>query len=331
MSEPKRYGRLALRAGGFVLLCIAIVWLIDLGEVSDTLGRMRASAIVWVVLLSIVSYSVGIWKWKLLLRSVEARLLAKYYFIGLLYSLVLPGQLAGEAVKTVRLASSGPGLGRVSASVLLDRLTGMIGLGIVSGAGLLLSRTQNSMLTVMGVVIFTTTVAFAVVLFGIRVRWILRSALRLSVALSTRTGVLRKLGKAARRFLSAWRAHARDVGLMVRSVALGVVFQLLNVAIVWVIAWGMDIPLTFADAAWSQGIVMVVTLVPISFGGLGVREFSFVAVLALIGLPSAQAFSISVGCSIVGLFGALIGLPAEAGWFHRAQVSRPARERASHA
>jgi len=330
MTQPKSLGRLALRAGGLVVLCIALALLIDLREVGATLMRMSAAAIVWVLVLSVVSWSVGIWKWKLLLPGVDTGVIAKFYFIGMLYSLVLPGQLAGEAVKTIRLANSGPGLGRVSASVLLDRLTGMIGLGIVSGVGLLASRSQNPVFTALGVTIFAATVVFAIALFGIRVRWILRSAIRFAHFLSARGGMLHQLGKIARRFVSAWRAHARDHALMVKSVLVGVVFQLLNVAIVWVIAWGMDIPLSFADAAWSQGVVMVLTLLPLSFGGFGLREVSFVGVLALIGMPSAQAFSISLGCSAVTLLGSLLGLPAEAGWFQRRPLPTP-RGRKAHA
>jgi uncharacterized membrane protein YbhN (UPF0104 family) len=118
---------------------------------------------------------------------------------------------------------------------------------------------------------------------------------------------------------------------MVQSVLVGILFQLLNVAIVWVIAWGINVPLSFSDASWSLGIVLVATLLPISFGGFGVRELGFVAVLGLIGIAAPQALSISIACSLVTLLGALPGLFAEFGWFERAHVGARFRGRASHA
>ena len=326
----KEHRNLLLRVVGTALLLAAIGWLIDLREAFATLRQMTLVAMVAVVVLSVISWSVGILKWKLVLQSVTLRELAKFYFIGMFYGLVLPGQLAGEAVKTVRLAS-GHGLGRVGASVLLDRLTGMIGLGIVSGAGLLLSRSYNALFQVMGTLICLVTIAFTLVLFAIRAPWVLRLAIRFSLWLKARGGWLRKAGAATRRFASVWRTHARDVRLMTTSVMVGVIFQLLNVAIVWVIAWGIGVPLSFGDAAWSLGIVLVATLLPIAFGGFGVRELSFVAVLGLIGVPAAQALSISIACSLVTLLGALPGVFFELGWLEGPEVSARLRRRTSHA
>jgi uncharacterized membrane protein YbhN (UPF0104 family) len=215
--------------------------------------------------------------------------------------------------------------------VLLDRLTGMIGLGIVSGAGLLLSQSYNALFQVMGALICLATIAFTLVLFAVRAPWILRLAMRFSLWLKARGGLLGKAGSATRRFVSVWRTHARDVRLMSTSVMVGVVFQLLNVAIVWVIAWGIGVPLSFSDAAWSLGIVLVATLLPIAFGGFGVRELSFVAVLGLIGVPAAQALSISIACSLVTLLGALPGVFIELGWLEGPQPSTRLRRRTSHA
>lgn len=78
----------------------------------------------------------------------------------------------------------------------------------------------------------------------------------------------------------------------------------------WFVAKAMDIDLPLISLVWIRSLVFMMTLVPLTIGGIGVREASFVAFLGIIGIdgPTALAFS-AVNFSIqiaLALIGALL-------------------------
>ena len=289
-----------LRAIGAVILLVLIARFIDLDQVWPVMRSLTPAAGVFILALTAVAWSIGIVKWKILLPEVRLADIAAFYLIGLLYSLVLPGQLAGEAVKAARLAARGPALGHVSASVVIDRLTSLVGLGVVAGLGLSLSGHHGETFRALAWIIWLVTTAFIAMVFVIRVPAVSRAAAR-----------------SRYRFARSWAEFGTDRALVVKSLVLAIAFQLANVAIVTAIAAGLNVPFAFADVAWVVGVVSILTLVPISFGGVGVREAGFVGLLALIGIPAAQALSVSLICSLIIVIGALAGLLVELRWLQR--------------
>lgn len=303
-APPVRAARrwLWLRVAGAIVLLLLIVRFIDLGEVWPVLRTLSAASMAFILALTAVTWGVSMIKWKTLLPAVPLREVASFYFIGMLYSLVLPGQLAGEAVKAARLGARGPGLGHAGASVVIDRLTSLVGLGVVSGVGLWLSGHRGQMFRTVGWAIALLTLAFVALLFVIRLPAVNRAATR------------SKYG-----FLNAWATYGVDRRLVITTMLLAVVLQFGNVAIVRAIAAALSVPVGFADVAWVVGVVSMLTLVPISFGGVGVREAGFVGMMALIGIPAAQALSVSLICSLIVVIGACAGLLVELRWLHQAR------------
>ncbi|MBN8687751.1 MAG: flippase-like domain-containing protein [Chitinophagales bacterium] len=56
----------------------------------------------------------------------------KLYWLGMFYNLFLPGSISGDAYKVIRLNKrSGVSIKKISAAVLLDRFSGLLGLGLL--------------------------------------------------------------------------------------------------------------------------------------------------------------------------------------------------------
>ena len=306
-----RYRPLLLRGTGTVLLLGLLLWLVDIEQTSATLAALSLGTVVLAAAASLASWLLAIAKWKLLLRNVPVADIARFHFIGMLYNQILPGQIAGEAVKAVRLAKGREDVGRVAASVLVDRLTGLIGLGIVAGAGLLLSPLHIPQLRAIGWLIFAGTLAFTLALFASRISFLANAATELAARVATRTNAIGAGARIFHRFLDAWQAYVKSPGLVLASVIIGIFFQAVGALLVKLLADGLAIDLSLADSAWILGIVSVAILLPVSLGGPGVREFGFVAILGLVGIASAPALSLAIACSAITLCGALIGLALE--------------------
>ncbi len=73
-------------------------------------------------------------------------------------------------------------------------------------------------------------------------------------------------------------------------------------------ALDMDISVTYF--LLFLPLITLVTMVPISFGGLGLREATMVALFALVGITSAQILALSLTVHLINLglslFGGLI-------------------------
>jgi uncharacterized membrane protein YbhN (UPF0104 family) len=290
------WGWLLLRVAGAAVLMYAIARYIDFSEVWRVLRTAHAPTMFLAALLTAVAWSIAIAKWRMLLPAVSLAEVTEFFLLGLLYSLVLPGQLAGEAVKTVRLAARGPGLGVVTASVVLDRLTSLLGLGIVAVAGLWLAGRDSATFGVIARSLLVFTLLITTLLFALRWPRLQRLA-----------GRIRMLHQ----FTGLWADYGRNRQLVAKTLGLGVLFNIANVATVAAIAAALGVSLHVGDVAWVVGLVSVVTLLPFSFGGIGVREASFVALLGLINVPTAAALTISLICSLIVAIGAFLGLLVE--------------------
>jgi hypothetical protein len=88
--------------------------------------------------------------------------------------------------------------------------------------------------------------------------------------------------------------YARDPGLLAGWLALSVVYQALIAFQLVVLGRAIEVDLPFATAAVALTLVTLVTLIPISIGGFGVREGSYVVLLGGVSIAASDATLISV-------------------------------------
>lgn len=87
---------------------------------------------------------------------------------------------------------------------------------------------------------------------------------------------------------------------------MGLIMHVLNAVILWVILRQLGQDISFFTVALITFPIILLTLLPISFAGWGVRESAMIAGLALFGVPSATAMATSL---IYGLCLLLSSLP----------------------
>ena len=87
--------------------------------------------------------------------------------------------------------------------------------------------------------------------------------------------------------------------------------HLLSVAKVWVAALGMAIPLGLLDSFILFPSILLLSAVPISIAGWGVREGAMVVALGFVGIAAPDALAVSL---VIGLSQIALGLPGAALW-----------------
>ncbi|MEK7662212.1 MAG: lysylphosphatidylglycerol synthase transmembrane domain-containing protein [Patescibacteria group bacterium] len=289
--------RLMLKITVSLAFLLFIFSKVDVKEIFSSFVSFHPLSIFSAVILSVAALSVAAVKWRILIPEYSFSELFRLTFAGQFYSLVLPGQVFGETAKAYRLALGSSDAPRIVASVLFDKITGILGLLIVSFGGALFSDFSRAsiILVTMGIAIFVTLV-FLAVLFKTR------GGEKLLLFFN-KTGKISKLLE----FYGFLKIYFNDIPVFVRSVIFGILFQLLAVSITAILAFSLGIDVSFADMSWVFGFVSLALLIPITFGGLGLREVSFVALLALLGTAPILATALSLSVFSVQTIMALVG------------------------
>ncbi|MBR0975064.1 lysylphosphatidylglycerol synthase transmembrane domain-containing protein [Bradyrhizobium japonicum] len=242
-------------------------------------------------------------RWELIMRALGVSLdwLAgwRILMISLWFNQVLPSSVGGDAVRMWLLRQRGVQWPEAVKGVAADRFTALIGLIVLMVAGLpfLMSRVSNqaAILAIGGLTL--AGVAGTVVLLTLD-RLPKRLIAFPAIASFVRFGTLV-------RFLLLQSEHR---GLLFGSALL---IHLVTAAACYALARGVGAQLSVVDAAVLIPPVILLTAVPISISGWGVREGAMVACLGLAGVPSEEALSVSI---LLGAVSVLIGLAGGVIW-----------------
>lgn len=231
-------------------------------------------------------------RWKLLLPDkFEFKRLFSLYMIGSFFSTFMPSVIGGDAVKAYYLNKDAKKISLTLASIFMDRYIGFASLMTIGicAVPFSLSYFGESPYKWIMPLFFTVFVLGSLFFFGL------------------------KLG---RRFKFVSEVYEYFVELkarkhvIVKALLISFVVQFLNFLMVVILAsaMGADIPLLLLFVFLP--IVVTITTLPISISGLGVREGSFVILLALIGIKPEVATSLSLAWFFSVFLGSLLGLVA---------------------
>ena len=283
-----------------LLLMALLVSRVNYNEFRSVLGRTSIEGIFVVVIAYLVSVILNAIKWKVLLPTTELSFLIGLSFRAQLYSTVLPGQLFGEASKVTAWSDRHEDTAKVAASVVFDKITGMIGQLIIGVFGIYLSKNAVGISNKWTVIIILIVGIGAVVL---------SPNSHVSSGVRCTSSILGKINKKLEIKLldtyESWVIFSSDGLIMFKSVLWGLINQLVCIFSVWYLSIHMGMRVDFMDFCWIIPLMSMILLLPISFAGIGLRDTSLASMLSL--------FSVSAGSSLVISLSMLLGQLVSAG------------------
>lgn len=305
-SEPrasqKTWSRTALQAllhyGGSALALFLLFRFLPGRQVLQALEKLPAR--LWVLVLAgyLATHLLGVGKWRLMINTAGAGLTylqaARCYFAGLFGSLFLPSLIGGDLVR----AALAMRYGRTKAGVLLgsfiDRIIDFAGLALLAAAGALLvpgalqpqSRRVFLWLgaaAVVGASIVATVVAVTPVK-------------RLSFRMRRRLASLRR----------AARSMAQRPRAMLAALSISVVAQLCFISLSVALAEACGLHLLFRAWLFAWPLAKLSAAIPITQGGIGVREAALAALLVPFGAPPALTVAAGLAWEAIVITGALL-------------------------
>ncbi|MFA5157075.1 MAG: lysylphosphatidylglycerol synthase transmembrane domain-containing protein [Candidatus Omnitrophota bacterium] len=239
-----------------------------------------------------IAYPLCLFRWEMLLKAAQIRLPLKRVIIsyagGIFFNLFLPSTIGGDLVRSVDLASHTKKPRQIVATVLLDRLSGYIALALVALAAVILGwRLVGDVSVVVPVLIIAgLLVVILLVLFNnfahSKVNKFLDSptAGRIREAITSLHQEMHLFGK--------------DKRLVIKNIGLSILIQFTGPLAFYLIGLSLGIKISFTYFLVFVPIVGAITLLPLSIGGLGLRDASMIYFFAKAGVGKDLAFAMSL-------------------------------------
>lgn len=300
-----------LISGAKLLVTVALCWLIigwiDWKAFRATLENAHYGLMSAVFILSLFGIAISAWKWQILLvgHGIHFPLptLVRWYFIAAFFNAFLPTNIGGDGFRLLKTCDNPRGKARAVAALLLERVTGVLTLGFMGYlAAAIVWMTSGNALA--GSLAAIGTVGGIVGLAILALTWRFGSMGPLA-----RIRGLKTITETISEVIAEWRGQgARLVVVMVLSAA----FHGLRIGFIWLLILALGTAVDPVELTVALFAVEVAAMLPISIGGLGVMEGSFVYVMGAFGLGSeaglASMLVLRVLTLVLGLIGALLYL-----------------------
>jgi uncharacterized membrane protein YbhN (UPF0104 family) len=274
----------------------AVLLQVDLSHALERAGRAQWPWLVAGVGAFAGAVLLGAARWHLFLaaagvaRSFGQALAA--FLAGAFAANLLPTSLGGDAVRGW-LGSPPGSRTRAYASVLVDRVT-------VLGCALVLAWLALAGAGGMPVAL-VAALGGASGAYGAGLAAVLAAGL-----VAPRLGA--SAGRPGALAVEAWQAARGSLAgrLLARTTLLGFAYEALAVTSVWLLARSLAVDVSWPELAVVIPPVLILAALPVSIGGLGVREASYVGLLAPLGVSATEATLLGL---VTGLVYALVTLP----------------------
>jgi uncharacterized protein (TIRG00374 family) len=297
---------LAARWAAALLILGILLYLLPVAPLRGALSRVPISRFIAVLLIYFVAVTGGITKWHTVVNSAGAQLSfaasAQCYTSGLFGALFLPSIIGGDVARLAVGISRSPHPAAVVTGNVADRFLDvaaqltLVSLGLLLLPGSLPAPLQAPAKRALFAGVLAAAIFFSLV-----------AALRRPLLRGRSVRIRRRLAQ----LRHAIRAVSRRPGRLLFGWLLGTSVQgtyVLLTALLGV-ACGLRLPLRVWLFAWP--LAKIAAVMPITQGGIGVREAALVLLLAPFGAPAAQVLATGIVWEgVIITAGLLAGLTA---------------------
>ena len=289
----------AFRVSASILILVVLIYNVPLMELWEVI--LRISPFLWIIVCAafLCGHLIGVIKWSLFINTGEIKLAyipaARSYFAGLFANLFLPSIAGGDVVRAGLAIRYKAKKENIIIGGILDRVLDISSLGLIIIISSICAQTSSSFEykpVFLGFLIF-----ISIFLLGIISILTLPRLRILPVSLTNRLlpfqDVIKKLLKDPKRATEVFFLSLLiQSGFILLNVLLGKACDIHLPIHVWFLTW----PLAKLSA-----------MIPISLGGIGVRETAFALLLQRYGIPLSKSVAVGLLWESVIIIGGLVG------------------------
>ena len=301
-SGGKKWTIFAVKVLVSTVLLSIIATTIDFSKMIGTISAVDPLYPIISIVVLAAQISVVTLRWSTISRFFDLKIpffpALKISYVGLLANQGVPSFIAGDALRIYWLKKQGNALDAAFRVTIIDRVAAMVALIFMMILGLpyLLSLSDSTSVSMSLWFIALGGIFGVIIIF-----------------------VLDRLPAGFYRFkvLDAIAAVSQDVRTLSaqRRLSFLVILQalighLLTATFIYLLTVGMGLPISFFQCLALMPPVILISMLPFTIAGWGVREGVMITGMALYHIDAEAAFAVSLFFGIMGLLHSLIGVPA---------------------
>lgn len=307
MKILKRVLSVFLKIAISIALLVFLFNKVDRKSLFECLKNADKLSLFFAFCLFLSSYILAVFRWGMLLKAANLSLPFKRVVIsfagGVFFNLFLPSTIGGDLMRSIDLSTHTKRPKEVIATVLLDRLSGYIGLVILALFALAIGwrLIQDASVLLSVAVISALLIVILLALFN---KFLYQ---KINILLhSPNSGRLREMLKSLHQEMHIFRNHKR---IIIANLLLSLAIQAFVPLTFFIIALSLGVRLNIVYFFIFLPIISAITLLPISLGGLGLRDAMTIFFFAKAGMLQGSAFAMSLlGFFFILLCGIIGGL-----------------------
>lgn len=304
---PRRL-KIALQIAVSGGLIAVLLWQIDLGRTVDLVLSSNPGYVLAAVAIFFVTTVAMAWRWQLLLDSKSLheplRWLTKVYFVSCAAGQVLPTSVGGDAVRIIEHARRRPNArGEAAGAVFMERAVGSAGTLILVAVGLAVAvgryEDMDAVLW-LEIALVAAMLVLAVLLFHRRTARALQERV---FPLGRKVRLDRPLAS----LHAAMHGYRHQPWALAGVLAITLGVQSARIGAIWLCGEAVGVDVSALVYVILGPLLFLLTMVPFTINGLGVREAFFVAFLGRFDVDPDAAFATGFLFFAVTLAAALPG------------------------
>jgi len=285
-----------------LIVSLLLLWiaarLVDFNLLSKIILNSNPSFILLAILLQFASTTLAAYRWSLIMGALKFHETFSFYltryFKGAFFNQALPGSIGGDAVRGLELGKMGYSKREAFSGIFIDRIVGLAGLLILNlianlSSGHLLPTWLFNLINAISI---GGIAGFTVLILLRKITWL--QNYRITQIFASLSGRFRQV-------------YANKQAIIVQ-ITLSVIIHFLSILALYELslAIGMTLPLGVFLVAVPP--VFLLTIIPISLAGWGVRESAMVGIFLLIGVSKEMILSVSILYGVMLIVASLPGL-----------------------
>jgi len=274
---------------------------VDFSVLFKLLVNSHGGWILVALLMQLISTYLAAYRWfkisQLLVFKEKLSFYVQSYFKGTFFNQVLPSSIGGDAVRILDLTNKNYDKKEAFYAVFVDRVVGLVGLLVLNLiASLLFFGTFDKDFSMLIIFITLAGITGFASLFHLhRIKFLAKyKFLNLFVRLANRLNNL----------------YASRM-LLIKHISISVIVHFFSVLTMYGLSLSLSLDLSFQTLLIAVPPVFLLTIVPISLAGWGVREGAMVGIFMLVGADQTRVLAMSL---LYGLLLIISALPGSYFW-----------------
>jgi glycosyltransferase 2 family protein len=280
---------------GFFLL-FYVISTIPKSDIQALLVNISPLYLLPATILGILMLILQAYRWKILFlsNSISFYTFLNTTCIGHLSNFVMPSSIGGDVVKSISLAKSSKQYSRTISSVIFSRMLGLLSLLLLSFISIWGSPFQTKQLELLP---YIYAFIFAMIILGI-----VFLTNKKSITIPNFFPFIDKLNKLIQSFFS----YKGQPKLVLYAFFLSLIIQSMNIMILWFGFLAINSPIDLIDVFHKVPLIIILTMIPVSFFNIGFREIVTINMLTMIpGIEPQHCVGATLFAYVISLLQAL--------------------------